>query len=356
MTTISDNRISHLDGLRGIAILLVLLYHAYVRWADLVPYGTAATGIPLIDHGWAGVQLFFLISGYVIAMTLERCPNAYTFLVRRWSRLFPAMLVVSLVVWTTAPLLTARPEGQPTILSLLPGLTFLEPSWWAKMVGPFPALEGAFWSLYAEVKFYLVSTLLYYALGPKRLLQGLTAIACIAALIGFFFRFVEWPWLHTAHKLMLHSSFYYFGWFAAGAYVHHHQRYGDRSHLLAAILLGVMGAIIGSKFDLSRLAAGCVVISLFLLVMYHPVVQRVAASRLLLFFGAVSYPLYLLHENTMISLIIQSGQLVPLPWTVFVPIPIMAFIALVAWGITRLVEKPLERILRQWLMRSTSRA
>lgn len=352
--SLSDNRISHLDGLRGIAILFVLLYHAYVRWANLVPYGSATVGFPPIDHGWAGVQLFFLISGYVIALTLERCPNAYVFLVRRWSRLFPAMLVVSLAIWLSAPLFTARPEGQPSGWSLIPGITFLEPSWWQKIIGPFPVLEGAFWSLYAEAKFYLVSALLYYALGPSRLLQGLAAIACFAAGIGLCFSILGWSWLSPVHKIMLHSSFYYFGWFAAGAYVHQHQNHGGRSYLLTAIVLASIAAILGSKLDTSRLTAGFVVISLFLLVMYRPAFQRMARARFLLILGAVSYPLYLLHENMMVSLIVQSGHLVPLIWSVFMPIPIMLLLASIAWVVARYIEKPSERRLRTWLLPSAS--
>ena len=55
-------RIAYLDGLRGVAIAMVLLFHAYVRWPELVPYGNAYSGRPWVAYGWLGVQLFFMIS------------------------------------------------------------------------------------------------------------------------------------------------------------------------------------------------------------------------------------------------------------------------------------------------------
>jgi Predicted acyltransferases len=67
-------RITHLDGMRGLAILLVIAYHAYARWPELLPYAATTQHIPLLAFGWVGVQLFFMISGFVIFMTLDKSP------------------------------------------------------------------------------------------------------------------------------------------------------------------------------------------------------------------------------------------------------------------------------------------
>ena len=97
-------RISYLDGHRGIAILLVLLYHAFSRWTELVPYGNDFADFPLFRFGYLGVELFFLISGFVILMTLEKFNSFTEFMYHRWLRLFPAMLICSLFVFFTAAL------------------------------------------------------------------------------------------------------------------------------------------------------------------------------------------------------------------------------------------------------------
>lgn len=171
-------RIEYLDGLRGVAIALVVLFHAYARWPEHVPYGDRYASV--WGYGFLGVELFFLTSGFVILMTLEKCTGFKDFMVRRWKRLFPAMLVCSVVVFATAGWFSERPAGQPTWASLVPGLLFVEPLWikWATGYTIVP-LEGAFWSLYVEFKFYLIAGAVFFVWGERRLLGVLLALALL---------------------------------------------------------------------------------------------------------------------------------------------------------------------------------
>src|ERR1044072_2198384 len=76
------------------ALLWVMPWHyAAPVYAASFPYGAAYAWIPVLDHGWAGVNLFFLISGYVILLTLERCSGFAGVMARRWLRLVPALLI-----------------------------------------------------------------------------------------------------------------------------------------------------------------------------------------------------------------------------------------------------------------------
>lgn len=170
-----EKRIVFLDTLRGIAILSVAFFHAYVPYYPSVevvyPEWLNFTGI---RYGFLGVQLFFLISGFVILMTLERSKNFITFMYKRWIRLFPTMLVVSIIVFTTAFFFYERPAGVPTFYSLLPGLTFIEAGILSKVLQiPITDLEGAFWSLYVEIKFYIIFGLSYFILGKQKALYVL---------------------------------------------------------------------------------------------------------------------------------------------------------------------------------------
>ncbi len=85
---LDSQRLATLDGLRTIAILAVVAFHYCYRWgpplnpASLYPYGTALAGLPDVRLGQYGVQLFFVISGFVIALTLERCRTPGEFAVR----------------------------------------------------------------------------------------------------------------------------------------------------------------------------------------------------------------------------------------------------------------------------------
>lgn len=146
------DRIKFLDGLRGVAIAMVVFFHAYARWPELLVYGAKYAEFPVAKYGWLGVELFFMISGYVIYLTVEKCKSMGEFMGRRWLRLFPAMLVVSFLVYATAGFFNQRPAGIPGFRDLIPGLLFIEPLWLAKIFGgPQGVLEAAFWSLFVEV-------------------------------------------------------------------------------------------------------------------------------------------------------------------------------------------------------------
>ena len=68
---IRKNRIEYLDGMRGGAIILVFLFHAFARWPTIVPYRNVYADISCVKYGWLGVELFFMISGFVIFMTVS---------------------------------------------------------------------------------------------------------------------------------------------------------------------------------------------------------------------------------------------------------------------------------------------
>lgn len=51
-------RVEYLDGLRGLAIIMVLLFHSFARWGEIVPYGEKFSAFILFEDGNLGVQLF----------------------------------------------------------------------------------------------------------------------------------------------------------------------------------------------------------------------------------------------------------------------------------------------------------
>ena len=123
---VQQNKILFLDGLRGIAILMVVIWHAYgSAYAEYLPYGDQYNVIPIRFFGF-GVHLFFIISGFVILMTLERCSTLLDFALRRWLRLFPAMLVASVIILAFDLAFSLGPHGQRTWINLVPGLLFIE--------------------------------------------------------------------------------------------------------------------------------------------------------------------------------------------------------------------------------------
>lgn len=162
-----------LDGVRGLAILAVMVFH--FRAPDLPRWAAAAPGL-----GWAGVDLFFVLSGFLITGILldtrdsSRCLPV--FWMRRVLRIFPlyfAALAVFLAV-SPAAWLPAEPDRRYYWLYLNNWLNLLENR-------DVNHLLGHFWSLAVEEQFYLLWPVVVWALPPAWTLR--VASAGIAGIV-----------------------------------------------------------------------------------------------------------------------------------------------------------------------------
>jgi peptidoglycan/LPS O-acetylase OafA/YrhL len=176
-----------LDGLRGVAILLVVLYHATLFGEANAAGYTWFIALPRL--GWSGVDLFFVLSGFLITRILLRNRDTQNyfrvFYARRVLRIFPlyyAVLVVMFVVVPRIPAFAAQNSFW------LPG-PHREFWYWLYLSNLKTALLGGFdhrflgltWSLAIEEQFYLVWPLLVWWLSRGRL-SALCAAAAAAAL------------------------------------------------------------------------------------------------------------------------------------------------------------------------------
>ena len=343
-----QNRIKYLDGQRGLAILLVLFFHAYARWPAIVPYKATYAEFPLFAYGWLGVELFFLISGFVILMTLEKCASIRDFLYRRWLRLFPAMLICSLIIFATAQFFPERPIGAPTWVSLIPGLTFTEPTWWSTVIRhPVSPLEGAFWSLFVEVKFYVFAALVYFWRGRHALIAGLIIGYLVAVLSHIGDTMFGTLPLKLANRICAELSFEYFGWFAAGASFYLHSKTAANKWLFVGLACGLLSAVtVNDPSKMATIAAGLITF-VFAATIVSRTVQRFFNTGVLQLFGIISYPLYLIHENLMISSIVKLDKITGDLPGILLPLPVIFLLSLVAFCIARYGEP----LVKHWLPR-----
>ena len=186
-----------LDGIRGIAVLLVLLYHAPTP-AHLLPADRR-----LLPGGWVGVDVFFVLSGYLITSILlaEHAETGRVdrkaFYGRRVRRLLPALavllaawLVVTLAGWLTVQKLGAHPAAGAVGLALVPvvgAFTFLY-NWLLAFDLPTPVGMGHLWTLSVEEQFYLLWPTLIVLVGlrsrrPERVLWRLVATGIVISLL-----------------------------------------------------------------------------------------------------------------------------------------------------------------------------
>lgn len=170
------NTIRNLDGVRGIAILLVVFFHLPMQ-----PGWGGVLGLTL-PFGWMGVQLFFVLSGFLITRILvgtkDHSFGAYLkrFYVRRVLRIFPlyyGFLIVLAVVWAVTSLPEQFERYWPYLATFTWNWTRADVTW--EESNRFVHL----WSLSVEEQFYLVWPFLVFALSRRGI-----AIASLVAVIA----------------------------------------------------------------------------------------------------------------------------------------------------------------------------
>jgi peptidoglycan/LPS O-acetylase OafA/YrhL len=206
------DRLGVLDGLRGVAVLLVLWYHIWeISWQP-----APATWLQFIpETGFIGVQLFFFLSGFVITYPFlqaqargTRPPTWGHFAFRRFIKIAPSYLLSIAVAYAIGYAAKVNYAGTPVWQEVLSHLLFVH-TWWQTTQG---AINGVLWTLAVEVEFYLVFPFVWFAF--KRW-PWLTAALMIAISIAWR----TW-WAHTASgyvfSLMCYNLPAYLDMFACG--------------------------------------------------------------------------------------------------------------------------------------------
>src|SRR5437763_6427742 len=150
-----------LDGLRGIAILLVVFSH-FVSNLHLTATGIAYVPIALGHAGWAGVDLFFVLSGFLITGILvdaRGSPYYYkAFYVRRALRILPAYYGFLLVIFVVLPLFNVNVGANALLARQYQEWSWLHLTNVMLAIGEIPARgpspQTAFWSLAVEAQVY----------------------------------------------------------------------------------------------------------------------------------------------------------------------------------------------------------
>ncbi len=293
----ADRRLLELDGLRGLAALAVVWFHFSVRYDEMI---SPRTGVwPHFDVGQYGVALFFMISGFVILMTLERTPSLADFTVARFSRLYPAYWAAMAVTYATIffyGLSDLRASGFDALLNI----TMLQ-----RLLGA-EHVDGVYWSLQAELLFYVAICLLWFLGGRQRLFLFLT----VWLLLGFA-SWLALPLLEQtsapAAKLVRMASTLFnlpnIPLFACGIGLYRWYRERSRGGLM---LVGLALTLYLLEHGwIEGLVASCLAGLLALGIFGHAPLLR---SRLLVALGAISYTLYLIHQNVGYCLLHYLGR------------------------------------------------
>ena len=337
-------RIAVLDGLRLLAATMVVFYH-YVGVPnakigntgrrDVLAWGTSAPNVfphllnQLASYGWTGVELFFMISGFVICMSgWGRRPA--DFFISRVVRLVPA--------YWAATLLTAA------VLMIFPRLTsgarfsvVLTNLSMVQSVYGVPNLVPAYWTLFVELTFYLLFGLVAIGGITYRRMVTFCVLWSVASIVA----------AGSHHELL--TNFInppYSPFFVAGIAFFLIHKFGGNLLLWAIVAYSWLISVNQPHTDPPWQVV--VVLTAFFVIMALVATHRLDGIqwRWLPVAGALTYPLYLIHQDIGFTAFAYLKNLAP-AW-VIAGVTYLVMLG-VAWLIYRGVERPFAPLLRRKL-------
>jgi peptidoglycan/LPS O-acetylase OafA/YrhL len=191
-----------LDGLRGLAILLVIAHNAQLLETPEM-HGATKFVVYLMGQGWVGVQLFFVLSGFLITGilldTTGRAGALRTFIVRRALRIFPLYYGALFLIFAVLPAIGMQPDIYRA-QAPYQGWLWAYLSNWTDPMGIGPKALGHFWSLAVEEQFYLFWPLVVFALGSPVRVAWAAVVIAIASLVSR-----EWLLYANVHADVVYS-------------------------------------------------------------------------------------------------------------------------------------------------------
>jgi peptidoglycan/LPS O-acetylase OafA/YrhL len=333
---IARERNPQIQALRALAAILVLIYHA--KW---------------LDGGYIGVDIFYVISGFLITGILVReldtknTISLVAFYVRRTKRLLPASFLVIFATGITGYIFLPASMRESFGKDLIAASTYVSNFLFALWENDYQNLNSIpspfihFWSLAVEEQFYLFwpfFILILFRIGKRRaVLYGVIATLVLSFLFSLYLteRAPIWAFYILPTR----------AWeLAAGALLVFLPELKRMRAFLALIAVGILGAgtvIFDEATPFPGTAALVPVIATVLLLMsrnhWPPFMDLIAKSRTTQWLGAISYPLYLWHWPVLVIPAIYLGEELN-----SLQITILLAVTVILAGLThRFVETPM---------------
>ena len=318
-----NSRIALLDSFRFIAIAFVLIYHLTNPWVAKYPHHDFF--LHIFKYGYLGVYFFFMISGFVICSSLKNTPTIGVFFRKRFARLFPAMLLCTVLTFFIAHLAVDKNQFADSreLKNFLPSLTFINPRLWTQLTGiNFSWINGSYWSLWVEVQFYIIAASVYFwnkfnfrrnifIVGIGIALSKYIPIQIInhfAASLpeGVKASLETWRFYNEIFNIT-----FCINWFLCGAaFQYLYTGLKDKKSLINVLWLGVISLCLVKDLNdyyhdkfMEMVIAGFIMFALFLLLIYYDRALSFLENRLICRVGLISYSIYLIHEQIGILLI-----------------------------------------------------
>ena len=362
---IVGKRVPELDGIRGIAVLMVLAFHILSHAEFFYHSPLARFFYWSTQMGWAGVDLFFVLSGFLITnILLEKKGQKHyfrNFYMRRVLRIFPVYYLCLTVIFIGG-FYDSSITGVSTTSTIFWFYSYLQN--WLFASGSGPALYFVhFWSLAIEEQFYLFWPFVVYYADQKALMKigGVAIFGALFLRILFVFildrpdilnTFPQYSTITRIDSLMI-GSLIAIGLQSVSL---KDGLIKDAPRVLAYATLIVVacfliqpdspltnnGAMLTVGYSGLAIMTGALIVVL-LTKEDANLARRIFRHRILTFFGKYSYALYVFHwpvTSFIIEYYIKKGYQGLVPWLMFIvgAFAISLVLALLSW---KLMEKPI---------------
>lgn len=359
-----ENRIKELDGLRGIAVILVMALHLFKRAAYFTEHPVLEAFTTFTTVGWVGVDIFFTLSGFLITSILlkSKTDEHYfrNFYVRRVLRIFPLYYAAIAFVLLFAP--KVEPEFTAQLGTALPIMLLYQQNW-ALLFKDFHITQylGITWSLAIEEQFYLIWPFIVYKLDREKLVKfsvGYILVCILGRALGTLL----WPDLGQSSTFFYYTSFARFEEMLFGGLLAVFLTYDGalekvRRYALplfmasftvfvALHILSLPGSPHPEHASLPLTLGGYTTAALFTLGLIgmfitHPpqnIFRRIFGNPILTFFGKYSYSMYLFHMTAALILLDAFWHSELRGWKPFILYPVTTYIAtviiaLITWNV-----------------------
>lgn len=270
-------RLLSLDGLRGIAALSVIIYHYFYRIDEI--YSINSNETDWTYFGKYGVHLFFMISGFVIFMSIKNNTKPISFFISRFTRLYPAYFFAVLITFTIVYFFGLEGREVSFFQAVLNLLMFQE------FLG-IPHVDGVYWTLTVEITFYFWCLILI-------LLNKTNSLVLL--LFAFLFLSLISELIHPNAYKVLNKLFFisYVSFFLLGVLTFKLNNNNNNYNNIGLIIL--VFSLLSVNHNYQELIVFFLIYILFLVGVFE--VGRFLEFKFFVFMGEISYSLYLIHQN-----------------------------------------------------------
>lgn len=293
-------------------------------------------------YGWVGVQLFLIISGFLIHLGFLSSNGSFNiaaFYSKRFWRIYPPYLIVLLIFFTTGLGFKYYSDSNEGYKDLFVHLFFIH-NLFDKY---YYSINPSFWSLALEMQLYLIYPIFLFIrkwLGLKK------TIIIIFLLVPISYLAVHFMAPHSKLVAPGFISNHWFTWcagaFLAEQYINDQRLFGKSSLIIA--LLGFITIILAGffiSFELSGLISVFAWIAFFEWLLHKEINTKTRINKYIAIIGIVSYSIYLIHQPLLNLAIPWFNFLGPKAYWAFIkPIPIFISIFIISYFSYRFIELP----------------